>query len=174
MLFEDIDKSFQGGLHLLPRIRNLDRPRFSYSCLICQQPYCCCKHLNLLPLLPLLPSSLPFSKNKRQNLRPFSGLIPAPLPGHKPHPCCKYLCLCLSVSLSHPHLPNPQCEQILQQIQTQNLQPRILILNAFLDRPITIFFLHSRLKREELGKVKDELGHTISYNKFQRQACSRE
>jgi hypothetical protein len=62
----------------------------------------------------------------------------------------------------------------LQQIQTQNLQPRILILNAFLDRPITIFFLHSRLKREELGKVKDELGHTISYNKFQRQACSRE
>lgn len=114
MLFEDIDKRFRGGLHLLPRIRNFDRPRFSYSCLICQQPYCCCKHLNLLPLLPLLPSSLPFSKNKRQNLRPFSGLIPAPLPGHKPHPCCKYLCLGLCLSLSSPPDQPTMWKQILQ------------------------------------------------------------
>lgn len=133
MLFEDVDKSFQGGLHLLPRIRNLDRPRISYSCLICQQPYCCCKHLNLLLLLPLLPSSLPFSKNKQQNLRPFSGLIPAPLPSTSGPQTSSLLQISLSLSLclslSSPPAQPTMWKQILQQIQTQILQPRILNSN---------------------------------------------
>lgn len=81
-------------------------------------------------LLPLLPSSLPFSKNKQQNLRPFSGLIPAPLPSTSWPQTSSLLQISLSLSL-RLSLPSPPAQptmwkQILQQIQTQILQPRIL------------------------------------------------
>ncbi len=99
MLFDDIDKSFQGGLHLLPQGQKPWQAQILILLPDLPTAYCRCKHLNLLPLLPLLPSSLPFSKNKQQNLRPFSGLIPAPLPSTSWPQTSSLLQISLSLSL---------------------------------------------------------------------------